>query len=107
MLVAVGFPLVTDHPDVAGVLRSAEHLARLGPELAAPFRDAGVTKVIAPEARGPILGALVATVLGAGLVLARKEGQNHPGADVVLVTDPTWRGEAQRFLVRTFDVDPD
>ena len=46
-------------------------------------------------------------MLGAGLVLARKEGQNHPGADVVLVTDPTWRGEAQRFLVRTFDVDPD
>jgi adenine phosphoribosyltransferase len=106
MLGLVGFPLVDDHPDVAGLLRDRVRLATLGADLAAPFRDAGVTKVVAPEARGPILGALVAVELGAGLVLARKDGQNHPGADVTLVTAPTWRGEAQRFLVRSFDLDP-
>lgn len=99
------FPLVDGHPDVAGVLRDPELLAILGPALAAPFTTAGVTKVVAPEARGPILGALVAVVLGAGLVLARKDGQNHPGADTALDTAPTWRGTAQRFAVRSFDID--
>jgi adenine phosphoribosyltransferase len=98
------FPLVDGHPDVAGVLRDPELLAGLGPAMAGPFRSAGVTHVVAPEARGPILGALVAVELGAGLVMARKEGQNHPGARTVLSTGPTWRGTAQRFITRGFDL---
>ncbi|MGA1051281.1 MAG: hypothetical protein ACO3WU_03200 [Ilumatobacteraceae bacterium] len=53
-----GFPLVNEHPDVAGVLRDAELLSILGPALAEPFRRTGVTAVCAPEARGPIRGAL-------------------------------------------------
>jgi len=100
------FPLVAGHPDVAGVLRDAELLALLGPALAAPFRDAGVTTVCAPEARGPILGALVARELDAGLVLLRKEARNHPGADRTIVSDPTWRGRPERFLARSFDLGP-
>lgn len=98
------FPLVDDHPDVAGVLRDAELLALLGPALAAPFVGAGVTKVFAPEARGPIVGALVARELGAGLVLARKDERNHPGADERIETGPTWRGHAEEFQSRSFDV---
>jgi adenine phosphoribosyltransferase len=100
------FPMVADHPDVAGVLRDADLLAALGPALAAPFRTAGVTKVCAPEARGPILGALVATSLGVGLVLARKDERNHPGADRRTVTQPTWRGTTEVFLTRSFDFEP-
>ena len=53
----------------------------LGPALAAPYSRSGVSKVFAPEARGPIVGALAARELGAGLVLARKDERNHPGAD--------------------------
>jgi adenine phosphoribosyltransferase len=102
---AARFPLVDDHPDVAGVLRDPQLLAGLGAALAAPFRDAQVTKVLAPEARGPILGALVAVELGAGLVLARRDGHNHPGADTTLSTGPTWRGAPQHFVVRSFDLD--
>jgi adenine phosphoribosyltransferase len=98
------FPLVHDHPDVAGVLRDPELLRLLGPALASPFRGAGVTKVCAPEARGPILGALVALELGAGLVLIRKDERNHPGADVTLTSEPTWRGGPERFRARSFDV---
>lgn len=94
-----------DHPDVAGVLRDPELLALLGPALAASFRDAGVTKVCAPEARGPILGALAATALGVGLVLARKDERNHPGADHRTTSDPTWRGTSEVFLTRSFDFD--
>lgn len=102
-----GFPLVRDHPDVAGVLRDAELLAGLGPALAAPFRHAGVTKVAAPEARGPILGALAAATLGAGLVVIRKHDRNHPGADVDVVSAPTWRGHPERFQARSFDLAAD
>ena len=37
------FPLVNDHPDVAGLLRDPAALRALGPALADPFRDRGVT----------------------------------------------------------------
>jgi adenine phosphoribosyltransferase len=99
-------PLVNDHPDVAGLLRQGDILARLGPALADPFRGSGITVVMAPEARGPIVGALVALELHAGLVLARKEGQNHPGADITTTSAPTWRGTSQKFVTRSFDLDP-
>ncbi len=85
-------------------MRNAELLALLGPALAAPFRDLGVTKVLAAEARGPILGALVATELDAGLVVARKDGQNHPGSDQQVIAAPNWRGESQLFQGRSFDL---
>lgn len=101
------FPSVDDHPDVAGVLRDRELLGLLGPALAAPLVDAGVTLVCAPEARGPILGALAATALGVGLVLARKDERNHPGADRRTVSQPTWRGTTETFLTRSFDFQPD
>jgi len=101
------FPLVNNHPDVAGVLRDGELLALLGPALAAPFLDRGITKVCAPEARGPILGALVAVELGVGLVLARKDARNHPGADRRTESAPTWSGEREVFLTRSFDFTAD
>lgn len=101
------FPLVNDHPDVAGVLRRPALLASLGPALAEPFRDAGVTAVCAPEARGPILGALVAVELGAGLVLVRKHDRNHPGADRRVESGPTWRGITESFQTRSWDLGPD
>jgi len=105
--VLAGFPLVNDHPDVAGVLRRADLLALVGLALAEPFRDAGVTAVCAPEARGPILGALVAVELGAGLVLVRKDDRNHPGADRRIESGPTWRGTTESFQTRSWDLGPD
>ena len=99
------FPLVNDHPDVAGLLRDPYILQNLGNAMANPFLDEGITKVIAPEARGPVLGALVATYLKAGLVLVRKEGRNHPGADTTITSEQTWTGERINFLTRSFDLD--
>lgn len=98
------FPLVNDHPDVAGVLRNAESLAIIGSALAEPYREAGVTMVFAPEARGPIFGALVARELNVGLVLVRKIDRNHPGADIPVQSAPTWRGESEVFQGRSFDL---
>lgn len=100
------FPLVEDHPDVAGVLRDPGLLAALGPALAEPFQGAVVDRIVAPEARGPILGALVAVQLRAGLVLARKDDRNHPGADRQVESAPTWRGTPERFQARSFDLRP-
>ena len=99
------FPLVNDHPDVAGLLGEPYILQNLGAAMASPFQDEEITKVIAPEARGPVLGALVATYLKSGLVLIRKEGRNHPGADQTITSEETWTGERIRFLTRSFDLD--
>lgn len=96
--------MVDNHPDVAGVLRDADFLRFLGPAMAEPFRNDGVTAVLAPEARGPILGALVAVELDAGLVLARKAERNHPGADIPVTSEPTWRGSPEIFQGRSFDL---
>ena len=44
-------------------------------EMSAPFRGAGVRKVVGIEARGFIFGSAVALALGAGFVPARKPGK--------------------------------
>lgn len=44
-------------------------------DIAGHFKDAGVTKVIGPEARGFMTGTPVALVLDAGFIPARKPGK--------------------------------
>jgi adenine phosphoribosyltransferase len=91
-LVIGAFRWVDGHADLSRVFRSAEVLGVVGAALAAPFSDAAVTVVASPEARGFVLGALVARQLGTGLVLVRKEGSHHAGASVKVQTAPDWRG---------------
>lgn len=99
-------PKVDDHPDIAGLFRDPEILPLLGPALAYPLRGLGVEVVLGPEARGFALGTLVAAELGVGLMLARKAGTNHPGADVQAVSSSTWKGRSETFLLRSFDIGP-
>ena len=80
------------HADFSRVLRDAAVIGAAGPTLAQPFRDVQVSSVIALEARGFVLGALVARELGVGLVLARKPGSVHPGSFEESSTAPDWRG---------------
>lgn len=61
--------------DITPLLADPEGFAATIRELAAPYRDAGVTKVIGAEARGFMVGAPVARELGAGFVPARKPGK--------------------------------
>lgn len=96
-------PLVNNHPDIAGALRRAGLLSIIGPALAAPFATGQITMVLAPEARGPIIAALVAVHLEVGLSIARKDDGNHPGSDIWLKSDPTWRGHSEEFQIRSFD----
>ena len=61
--------------DITPLLRSPEALEYTSHALAEPFKDAGVTAVVAVESRGFIFGIGVARVLGVGLVPIRKPGK--------------------------------
>ncbi len=61
--------------DITPLLSDPALLRRSITALAAPFESDGVTKVIGIEARGFILGAMLAHQLGAGFVPVRKHGK--------------------------------
>ena len=61
--------------DITPLLSDPALLRRAVEALAAPFDDDGITKVIGIEARGFILGAMLADHLGAGFVPVRKHGK--------------------------------
>lgn len=61
--------------DITPVLASPEGFAELVNGIADHFADRGITKVVAAEARGFMVGAPVAYKLGAGFVPARKPGK--------------------------------
>lgn len=61
--------------DITPLLADPEALRRAVDELADPYRDAGVTHVVGVEARGFIIGVLVAAQLNAGFVPVRKKGR--------------------------------
>jgi len=94
------------HADFAEVFRSAAFVASIGPALAEPFEPASVSAVVAIEARGFVLGGLVAQALGVGVVLARKPGAVHPGAIEELAAEPDWRGRRLTFGVSPLAVRP-
>ena len=61
--------------DITPLLADAGAFAAATAALAEPFRDAGITHVVAIESRGFILGAPVAQHLGAGFIPVRKPGK--------------------------------
>lgn len=77
--------LITDIPDypepgvvfkdITPLFADPEGLRHAILAIADHFRDAGVTKIVGPEARGFIVGVPVAMELGAGFIPARKPGK--------------------------------
>ncbi len=61
--------------DITTLLKDPVAFQEVLAQLAAPYRDAGIQKVVAIESRGFIFGAPVAERLGAGLVPVRKPGK--------------------------------
>ena len=61
--------------DITPVLADATAFAGVVADMAAPFRDAGITHVAGIEARGFILATPVALELAAGFVPIRKPGK--------------------------------
>jgi adenine phosphoribosyltransferase len=61
--------------DITPLLGDAALFAWATEQMALPFRDRGVTHVVAIESRGFILGGPVARSLGAGFIPVRKPGK--------------------------------
>lgn len=61
--------------DITPLLGDCSAFAEAVERMADPFRDAGVTRVAAPESRGFIFGAAIARSLDAGFVPIRKPGK--------------------------------
>lgn len=61
--------------DITPLLANPQLFRRTTDAMAAPFRDDGVTHVVAVESRGFIFGAPVALALGAAFIPVRKVGK--------------------------------
>jgi len=61
--------------DITPLLKSAPAMKYVTAQLAAPFRDAGISAVLAAEARGFVFGAPLAMELEAAFVPVRKPGK--------------------------------
>ena len=61
--------------DITPMLKSAAAMKEVTRQLAEPFRNAGVTTILAAEARGFVFGVPLAMELGAGFVPVRKPGK--------------------------------
>lgn len=61
--------------DITPLFADPEALAAAVEAIAEHFADSGVTKVVAPEARGFMIGVPVAYRLGVGFIPARKPGK--------------------------------
>lgn len=61
--------------DLTGVIAHPDGLAWIGLKLAEPFAGAGITHVAGMEARGFIVGSVVARELNTGFVALRKAGK--------------------------------
>lgn len=61
--------------DITPLLQSPHAMAAAIEKMSAPWRDAGITKVAAIEARGFIFGSCVASALGCGFIPIRKPGK--------------------------------
>ncbi|MBR4845473.1 MAG: adenine phosphoribosyltransferase, partial [Bacteroidaceae bacterium] len=61
--------------DVTTLFKSYECLKEIEDTLYEMYKDRGITKVVGVESRGFVMGALLASRLNAGFVLARKPGK--------------------------------
>jgi adenine phosphoribosyltransferase len=75
-------------------------LAAVVDGLAAPWADAGVTKVCGIEARGFVLAGGVALCLGVGFAAVRKAPALFPGPKVTLDCAPDYRGRTWQLQIQ-------
>lgn len=61
--------------DITTVLADPELLRFAAQSLAAPYRESGITQVLGIEARGFILGGMLADILNVGFIPVRKAGK--------------------------------
>ena len=98
----------TSYADYTRWWRVPSILSGLGPALAGLFPDAAPSIVMGPEARGSLLGPLVATHLGVGFAEVRKGARRGSDDDQWLtrVTPPDYQDRHVELAVRRGIVAP-
>lgn len=61
--------------DVSTLFKNAACVKEMKDELVRLYKDKGITKVVGIESRGFVMGAILASEIGAGFVMARKPGK--------------------------------
>jgi adenine phosphoribosyltransferase len=61
--------------DMSPILADASLFQSVVEQMSAPFLNKGITKIIAIESRGFVLGAAMAQFMGIGFVMVRKKGK--------------------------------
>ena len=95
---------VGEHVDIWGAVQDGASLRMCIQALAAAGRGLAVTRVVAIEARGFVLGGAVAVELGVGLITVRKSGGLSSEGKVCEGTAADWRGLRHQLWLRTADV---
>jgi adenine phosphoribosyltransferase len=92
----------TDRSDPSSWWRDGEVLAEIGPALADLHREAHPTVVLGIEARGFLLGPLVATALGIGFVEVRKDLHPDDAGERLLrrTTPPDYEKRSLTLTIR-------
>lgn len=88
------------HADIWRVFADAEALQLVVGGLVAPWRQAGVTRVVGVESRGFLLGGACSTALGVGFVAIRKDGGLLPGPKVWTRAEEDYRGQRHRLRMQ-------
>lgn len=91
--------------DLWGLYRDGARLRCVAELLARPFAHQ-VDAVIGAEARGFLLGGIVAMELGVGFVPVRKQGGYLPGETVSSVSLPDWEGKRNVFALQIHALAP-
>lgn len=104
LIEAIGFH--NGHADTWAVFRDGPLLKDVARSLADPFREDGVTRVVAVESRGFILGAAVALELGVGFAAVRKPGGLFAGEKVELKAAADYRGHEWALRMQRAAVSP-
>lgn len=106
-LIKAAFRWVDGHADLWAVFSDPAVLRQLGPSMAAPSMSSGVTAVLAVEARGFIVGPLVAVELDARFVPVRKGGGLLSGRKAERTSGPDYRGNTPTFRVQRERLGPE
>ena len=61
--------------DISSWMADPKSISIMADDLYSQYSDKGITKVVCLEARGFLMGAVLAKMLGAGIVMARKPGR--------------------------------
>ena len=89
------------HADVWPAFADGPTFTAIVDGLAAPWVDAGITKVAGVESRGFLLGGAVAVLLGVGFQAVRKQGALFPGAKSYVETAADYRGQTHALSMQT------